>query len=149
MRDVQAEIEIARPPEEVTTAFTDVHCMRQWWGVKTGLVDAREGGVWSCTWDLPVEGYGFVILSGRIRSLTEGAHLHIEDLLYFNREHPILGPMRILMDIEATEDGSRVKVRQDGYGKDPDWDWYYDLAVENWPKALAMLKEHLEKPRAA
>lgn len=144
MRDVEGEIEITCKPDAVTTAFTDVNALRQWWGVKQGLVDARKGGVWSCTWDVPVEGFGFVILAGRIRSLSAGEHLHIEDLLYFNKEHPVLGPMRILLDVELTDAGSRVKVRQDGYGKDSDWDWYYQLVVKNWPRALGKLKEHLE-----
>ena len=144
MREVKGEMEIECAPEAVTAAFTDVQGMMQWWGVKHGLVDARKGGVWSCTWAVPVEGFGFVILSGRIRRLRPGEHLHIEDLLYFNKERPVLGPMRILLDVEATARGSHLKVGQDGYGNDRDWDWYYDLVVQNWPKALQRLKAHLE-----
>ncbi|MFQ5720503.1 MAG: SRPBCC domain-containing protein [Acidobacteriota bacterium] len=144
MREIEGEIEIAGEPDAVTAAFTDVQALKKWWGVREGLVDARQGGVWSCTWDVPVDGFGFVILAGRIRSLRPGEHLHIEDLLYFNRERPVLGPMRILLDIEPHENLSRIKVRQDGYGKDSDWDWYYGLAEDNWPKALGKLKDFLE-----
>jgi uncharacterized protein YndB with AHSA1/START domain len=124
--------------------LTDVEMMRQWWGVHRGLVDGREGGVWALTWDVPAEGFGHVVLSGTIKSLRHGEQLHIENLLFFNKERMVLGPMTLDFDVSVSAGRSVVKVRQGGYGAGGDWDWYYQLVMENWPPALARLKEFLE-----
>jgi uncharacterized protein YndB with AHSA1/START domain len=141
---VQAEIDVAAPPEAVLEAFTQVEAMQVWWHVQRGHVAAHPGGFWALTWDVPQPEFGFVVLSGIIESFRPGEHLSIKNLLYFNRQRPVLGPMTLTIEVRKAEDLSHLVVCQDGYGYGEDWDWYYELVRKNWPPALVAAKAFLE-----
>ena len=57
MRTVQVELVIGAPPDRVLDAFVDTDALREWWDVDRGLIDAREGGVWSLAWDRSDKGF--------------------------------------------------------------------------------------------
>jgi hypothetical protein len=95
---------------------------------------------------VPIQGFGYVALCGTIGALDPRRRLEVQQLVYFNREREVLGPMGLTFEIDDSEPQSRLTVVQDGYGDGPDWDWYYQLVMENWPKALGGLKEYLERP---
>jgi uncharacterized protein YndB with AHSA1/START domain len=146
MREDRHEVDIHVPAPQVLHAFLDVEKLRGWWGNQQGFVEARPGGMWVVTWDVPVEGFGYVALTGTIRSLEAGKRLEIENLAYLNKNRAILGPMSLTVSVTEREGTSHVVVRQAGYQSGGDWDWYYQLVVENWPAALTRLRQFLEGP---
>lgn len=91
-----------------------------------------------------MQGFGYVVLCGRIGAL-DPHRLEVRDLLYFNRHRAVLGPMGLIFEIDDSRQQSTLAVLQDGYGEGADWDWYYDLVLENWPRALGSLKDYLER----
>lgn len=146
MRAVRNDINIAAPAGRVVQAFLEVDAMRRWWGVASGLVIPRAGGVWSCSWDVSVDGFGFVVLAGRIQHLQPETLLDIDNLVYLNRHRAVLGPMTLSLQVHEHRGESRVTVVQGDYGTGEDWDWYFGLVQENWPKALESLRLWLERP---
>ena len=117
--------------------------MSAWWGVARGLVDPRPGGVWALGWELSPAGYRYVT-TGRIVNFEPGARLLIADIVYFNPERPVLGPMQLSVTAAIAPGGCELTVRQDGYRDGPDWDWLYKAVVDAWPATLDALKVHLE-----
>jgi activator of Hsp90 ATPase-like protein len=143
MRAVEARIEVSISPEAAVDAFLDLEAMRGWWHVERGLVQVREGGVWALAWERSEHGFKYVI-TGRIASL-EPRRLLITEMLYFNPERPVFGPMSLAVDAAPTLAGCELTVRQDGYGDGADWDWYYRVVRWAWPEVLKELKEFLER----
>ncbi len=142
-REVRAEIEVHVRPEEVFRAFTNVQMLRQWWGVNRGLVEEREGGVWGLAWGVGEQGFRYVT-TGVIRSFRPYRQIEIDNLVYFNPERPVLGPMHLSIGVHEGREETLVSILQDGYQQGADWDWYYQAVVVGWPHALTRLKEYLE-----
>lgn len=143
MRSVEASITVAATPDEVLSQFLNLESMRGWWGVERGLVEARAGGVWAVAWGISSAGFHYAS-TGIIKEYRPGQRLSFDQMLYFNPERPILGPMQISIVVEEHQKGCEIEVRQTGYGEGDDWDWYYQAVVEGWPMALESLKRYVE-----
>lgn len=144
-RKVSKTIQIAASAERVWRCLVQVEAMQQWWGVDRGLVEERRGGPWALAWEASPQGFRY-LMAGVIKSIQPGKRLRIEPLIYFNPERPILGPMRLTVNVREQNGKTRVAVRQDGYGEGPDWDWYYQAVVQGWKDTLARLKQYAEQP---
>lgn len=125
-------------------AFVDLDAMKQWWHVERGLVESRTGGIWALAWERSEHGFKYVI-TGRI-ALLEPQRLVITEMLYFNPERPIFGPMSLTVEAAPAADACELTIKQDGYGDGPDWDWYYKVVSWAWPEVAKELKEFLESP---
>lgn len=142
-RKVSTSIQISAGAERALRAFLDPELMKQWWGVERALVEERKGGPWALAWGASEHGYHYVV-SGTIKSLLPGKRLRIDSLVYFRPDFPVLGPMRLFVNVREKDGRTRVSVRQDGYGQGPDWDRYYQAVVKGWKEALRNLKAFLE-----
>jgi uncharacterized protein YndB with AHSA1/START domain len=140
---VESQIRIKASSQRILAAFTDIEDLEKWWGVYKAFVQKKDGGLYTLTWLRTVEGIKF-ISTGRIRFFDRRSHLHLEDVLYINYDKPILGPFTITYDIEEHSHYSILKVKQGGFEKGPDHEWYYKAVAEGWPEALVMLKTYLE-----
>lgn len=143
MRFVETTINVQAAPDAVLRAFTDVEAMRQWWGVDRGLVESREGGVWALAWKASAEGFQYA-MTGSITKLRPERTLVISNLVYFNADRSLLGPMALSINAMPDDKGTTMTIRQDGYQDGPDWDWYYDAVRAAWPNAAKQIKNFLE-----
>ena len=143
MRTVEASIRTTATPDDVLMAFLKIEHLKHWWGVDRCLIQAREGGLWACAWERSAAGYKYSG-TGIISRYEEGRSLRIEKMVYFNPDHPILGPLNLTITVGTLGGKTEVSVLQDGYGRGSDWDWYYESIVDGWPMALKKLKEYLE-----
>lgn len=148
MRSVSASVLVGADPATVLAELVDVDGMRRWWGVDRGLIDARKGGVWALAWDVSRNGFRYA-MSGTIARYDLGHELRIAQLLYFNAERAILGPMELAFVVRPDSSGALLTVRQDGYREGGDWDWYHDEVSEAWPVTLSLLQEYVQQRRAA
>ena len=82
MRFVESSVVIAKSPELVLSAFTQVDHLQKWWGVERSLIELRPGGLYSLVWKITDDAMGFVT-TGYGRSIY--SRLSIED-----REHGVL-----------------------------------------------------------
>jgi uncharacterized protein YndB with AHSA1/START domain len=143
MRTVETRIQVARSPQAALQVFLDLETMKRWWHVERGLVEAREGGVWALAWERSEHGFKYVI-TGRIARLEAGRKLVIGEMLYFNPDRPVLGPMALTVEVSPAGNGCELIIRQDGYQDGPDWDWYYKVVSWAWPEVAKDIKQFLE-----
>ena len=143
MRHVETSISVHASPEATLQAFARVDAMRQWWGADRGLIEPREGGVWSLAWERSAAGFKYVT-TGRIDVLQPGRRLGINNLVYFNPDRTVLGPMALTVTVVPTEIGCDLTIRQEGYQDGPEWDWYYDSVRAAWPEVAKLVKQYAE-----
>lgn len=143
MRKVEAFIEIFVHPQTALQAFTDLNHLKKWWGVDRALTDKQEGGLYSLVWNDKKDGPGYVF-SGIVKSCQPGRMLEIENIVYVNPEHAILGPMSLVIRFVGNENKTAMHLSQEGFGKGKEWDWYFNTVKESWPKVLLDLKSYLE-----
>ncbi|MFQ5694536.1 MAG: SRPBCC domain-containing protein [Terriglobia bacterium] len=144
-RRVSRSAQAAVPAERALRAFVDLEQLKQWWGARDGLVEARRGGTWSLAWGGEGAGYRFVVC-GVFKSLKPGQYARVEPLTYFNAQKGVFGGMRLRVSVREKEGCTRVRVTQEGFGEGPAWDWYYQAMRDGWKEALANLKRFLEGP---
>lgn len=142
MRAVETKIKVAASPEAAVRAFLDLQAMKQWWHVERGLVQAYERGVWALAWERSEHGFKYVI-TGRIASL-EPRRLVITEMLYFNPDRPVFGPMSLTVEAAPILEGCELTIQQDGYGNGADWGWYYKVVSWAWPEVAKDIKGFLE-----
>jgi uncharacterized protein YndB with AHSA1/START domain len=142
MRSVSSQLEIEVSPETVFGAFTELKHLRRWWDVERSLIETRVGGVYALAWQIVPAGFEH-ISSGIIKTFEMGGCLEIVNLTYFNPARAILGPMRLEINLQKIENGTKLFLCQDGFLDGDDWDWYYETVTDNWPKALEKLKNYL------
>jgi hypothetical protein len=143
MRHVDASIIINAAPVAVINAFTEEKHLKGSWGVYSSLVQPVPGGLYLLTWK-GNEGFNY-INTGIVKAYEAGLFIEIEKWTYLHTERQLLGPMTLLIECTPHNSATYVHVRQGGYQTGGDWDWFYDVVMENWPKALILLKKYLEQ----
>ena len=87
---------------------------------------------------------GFVT-TGIVKEYIPGCQLKIVNIVYFNPQRPVLGPMELMVLTTPEEVGTTLTVVQSGYQNGPDWDEYYNAVKEAWPSVVLNVKDYLEK----
>ncbi|HEX9792700.1 MAG TPA: SRPBCC domain-containing protein [Planctomycetota bacterium] len=134
---------IQATPQRILDALLDLDDLRRWWGVADGLVQREKGGVYALAWDGSEHGYRYVT-SGVVQSFLPGRRVRIQKLVYVSPEQPVLGPMKLGFSVVVRPEGTRVSVRQEGFGEGPDWDAHLESTKKGWREALRELKAYLE-----
>jgi uncharacterized protein YndB with AHSA1/START domain len=143
MRAVETRIEIAVTPEAALRVFLDLEALKKWWHVDRGSVEPRAGGVWAFAWEPSERGFKYVI-TGRITTLEPGKRLVITEMIYFNPDRPVFGPMSLTVEAAPARAGCVLTIIQDGYGEGPEWEWYHKVVSWAWPEVAKEIKEFLE-----
>ena len=144
MRKVEASIEIHQPASIVFDAFIDPVMLKEWWGVQKCLIEKKQGGLYSLTWDITDKGFHY-ISTGVITVFIPGKELLIDHFIYFNPEKSILGPTYLAIKLKESNGISNLLLTQGNYQNGEDWEWYYNAVTDAWPKVLEALKNYLEK----
>ena len=144
MRSANAAIEIHQPASMVFDAFVEPSLLKNWWGVDNCLIEKKQGGLYSLTWETTSAGFHY-ISTGIITVFIPGKELLIDNLVYFNPEKKILGPTFLSVKLTEINNSTTVRIIQGGYQSGGDWDWFYDSVKDAWPKVLEDLKKFLEQ----
>lgn len=143
MRKVEATVTIDRPPKAVFEAFIKPSQLKKWWGVDRCLIEARQGGLYSLAWNVSNQGFQY-ISTGVITVCQPSKELLIDHFVYFNPEKSILGPTYLYIMMEQVNSSTQLKLIQGNYQSGGDWDWFYEVVKDAWPKVLHNLKSFLE-----
>lgn len=143
MKEVEVNIEITTTPEMVISSFTEARMLTEWWKVERSLVEKKNGGIYSLAWGISEAGFGY-ITTGTIKNYVPDRLLKIQNLVYFNPEKSILGPMTLTVEATPLKKGCSLYLCQSGYQSGSDWDWYYEAVKNAWPQVVLMLKAYLE-----
>jgi uncharacterized protein YndB with AHSA1/START domain len=146
MRTVDCHIEINTIAGKIIQAFTDPSMLKGWWGVEKSLIELKTGGIYTIGWGVSEQGMKY-ISTGVIKEYVAGKKLHIGDYMYLSSERPFIGPVNLFIEASATTNGTTLYLQQGPYpeGRGQDWEWYYEVVNEAWPKVLLTLKNYLEK----
>lgn len=142
-RSVSADIDISCDLKLALQAFTEHKHLNGWWGVAKSLIQLEPGGGYSLSWQENDQSINYVT-TGIVQAYREAEFLEIGQVLYFNPERPILGPMGFKITVSQRESGCNLAIVQSGYQRGEHWDWYYESVKNAWPNALKVLKEYLE-----
>jgi hypothetical protein len=146
MRKVEANIVISVSPREAILAFTDAELLKGWWGVERSLIELKKGGVYTLGWGISEQGMKYVS-SGIIKDFDPSGLLHIEKYIYLNPARSFLGPLELKVRAVEAGKGCKVFLSQGPYPENggTDWDWFYEVVADAWPKVLMVLKKFLEE----
>lgn len=146
MKTVDCNIEINIAPEKIIQAFTDAAILKGWWGVEKSLIELKPGGIYTLAWFVSENGMKY-ISTGVIKQYNPGVKLHVGDYMYLSAERPFLGPLNLIVEATATNNGTVLHLQQGPYIENggEHWDWYYKVVNDAWPKVLQTLKQYLEK----
>ncbi len=146
MRKVEVTIAIDTTSERIIQAFTDNNMLHDWWNVQRTLIEKKNGGLYTLTWNITGEGFGFVT-TGIIKNYQPDSILEIDHLVYLNPGRPLLGPMTLTIKATKKSEKTELYLCQDGYQINEDWNWYYDAVKQAWPVAANTLKDYLENKK--
>lgn len=134
-RSVDTKATLSARPEEVMQAFLTEDNLRAWWKVSRTFVDPKVGGVWSITWDDWGEDKTHHAWIGVIEELTP-TRLVIGHLVMIEPDMPLLAPMQLEINVNATDSGTALSLSHKGYGYGDHWDKMYELVVNGWGHVL-------------
>ncbi|MCZ6826015.1 MAG: SRPBCC domain-containing protein [Gammaproteobacteria bacterium] len=134
-RSVEATTTISARPDEVLGAFLDDDALKAWWKVSRSLVEQKQGGVWSITWDDWGPEKTQHAWIGVIEEITPD-RLVVGHLVMIEPGMPLLGPMQLEITVKPADGGSALAVSHRGYGYGDHWDSIYDAVVQGWEHVL-------------
>ena len=138
-RTVETTRIISASPGEVLDAFLDNSDLKAWWKVSRSLIERKEGGIWSITWDDWGEEKTQHAWIGEIDELTSN-RLVVSRLVMIEPDMPLLGPLQLEISVESVEGGTSLTVSHHGYRYGDHWDKIYDLVVNGWDHVLGDLE---------
>ena len=130
-RSIEKELFINATPERVFQALTEKAELERWFA-QTAELDVRPGGAISFYW-----GPG-VFESGQMVALAPPYRLS------YTWEAMEPNPVMITFQLNAENDGTRLRLVQTGIGQGKDWDHYYHLRNNGWNIHLTHLTTWLE-----
>ncbi|WP_236022845.1 SRPBCC family protein [Dictyobacter formicarum] len=130
-RSIEKELFINATPERVFQALTEKAELERWFA-QTAELDLRPGGAISFYW-----GPG-VFESGQMVALAPPHRLS------YTWEAMEPSPVTITFQLNAENDGTRLRLVQTGIGEGKDWDHYYHLRNNGWNVHLTHLTTWLE-----
>jgi hypothetical protein len=151
MRHCEQTLVINAPPAAVLDAFFDSDVLVACWQVTSAICLPRPLGGYAMEW-APTEWRDAVLgrlggtLHGTVIEFTAGREFFVADLYWHPPDGDAIGPMALEVTCTLEGTAALVRVRQSGGDEsNPRWTRYYEILSEQWPKALAALKQHLEQ----
>jgi len=134
-RSVNTEVAISASPEKVMQAFLDEDDLKGWWNVSRSLVEPKQGGIWSITWDDWGPEKTQHAWIGVIDEITTD-RLVIGHLVMIEPDMPLLGPMQLEIAVSPVEGGTSLRLSHRGYRYGDHWDSMYEMVVQGWDHVL-------------
>jgi uncharacterized protein YndB with AHSA1/START domain len=143
-RTVETTRIISASPAEVLDAFIDDGDLKAWWKVSRSLVERKEGGIWSITWDDWGEEKTQHAWIGVIEEITPD-RLLVGHLVMIEPDLPLFGPMQLEISVKPADGGTAVTVSHRGYQYGEHWDTIYDLVVNGWDHVLGDMESWVQE----
>jgi uncharacterized protein YndB with AHSA1/START domain len=144
---VTREIVVRATPERAFDAFVDVKDVLNW--LADGAVIGRHpGGNWGLGWYADPDTDAGYHSMGTFDVYEPGKRFVLGGLRFSTPEGEEFGPMRLTVEFEAHEDGTRVVVTQEQLSDSAAWDGYRAGLGPGWERSLSDLKAWLEEGRA-
>ena len=143
-RSVDTEVVISASPEKVMQAFLGDNDLKAWWKVSRSLVEPKQGGVWSITWDDWGPEKTQHAWIGVIEKIAPN-RLVVGHLVMIEPDMPLLGPMQLEITVNPARGGTLLRLSHRGYGYGGHWDSMYDMVVQGWDHVLGDMETWFEQ----
>jgi len=143
---VRREILVRADPARVFAAFTDIQDLLAWLA-DGAVVGRRAGGNWGLGWYADEESDEGYHVFGTFEVYEPGRRFVVRDLRFSTPEGETFDGMRLLVELEPEDGGTRVTVVQGGLGPGASWDGYAAGLGPGWERSLADLRAWLEEGR--
>jgi uncharacterized protein YndB with AHSA1/START domain len=143
---VTREVLVQVTPERAFAAFVDLSDVLAWLA-DGAVIGPRPGGNWGLGWYADPDSDAGYSTIGRFEVFDPGRRFVVDNLVFSTPEGASFGPMRLVVEFEKSEGGTRVTVTQAGFGETPAWDEYCDRLGPGWDRLLSDLKGWLEEGR--
>jgi uncharacterized protein YndB with AHSA1/START domain len=134
-RTVETTRTVSASPQEVLNAFIDESDLKAWWKVSRSLVERKQGGIWSITWDDWGEEKTQHAWIGVIEEIRPN-RLLVGHLVMIEPDMPLFGPMQLEIIVSPVAGGTSLTVSHRGYRYGDHWDTIHDLVVNGWDHVL-------------
>jgi uncharacterized protein YndB with AHSA1/START domain len=149
---IERTVIVQAPPERVMAAFFDANDLSEWWQVVRCVTVARPLGTYAVEWastEYRDELLGRLggTFHGTIMEYLPGKELFVADAYWQPPEGDPIGPMALEVHC-STQGGphtTKLVVRQRGQDDGPRWQRYFEVVAAGWQRALADLKQHLDR----
>jgi uncharacterized protein YndB with AHSA1/START domain len=154
---LDVSVVIVAPAGRILKAFFDADALAAWWGVAHSVTSPRTLGPYAVEWT-PTEFKDEVlgrlggVFRGTVMQFDQDAGFFVADAFWLPPDGDPIGPMALEVSVKAEsprdKDGeptTRVRVTQQGFEESDRWRRYYDVIEFGWERALASLKNLLEK----
>jgi len=140
------------PPARVLEAFFDTRDLGHWWQVVRSVTIARPLGTYAVEWETTtfrddVLGLLGGAFHGTLMEYRPGVEFFVADAYWHPPDGAPIGPMALEVRCTPHAGGRQTEltVRQSGDDEGPRWERYFAIVAGGWQRALAELKDHLER----
>lgn len=143
-RSIDDEIVVAAGPNQVFDLLITPSRIREWWGAASAIVVPTTDGLWVASWGR--EDHPDYVSAHRITQFDPPKLLELTELVYYARSRtlPFEAHFVVTFAVEPVEEGSRLRVTQEGFPTDSRADEFYQSCVKGWEQTLAQIRKHVE-----
>jgi uncharacterized protein YndB with AHSA1/START domain len=142
-KHVHEELLLATP-ERVFALLHTPSAIRAWWGVHRAVVLAEPAGVWAAAWGQTEDDPDYVTVA-TIREFEPPRRMVLADYRYRARGGPLPFHADFVTEFVVTphEQGSLLRVTQDGFPAGPEADQFYAACGTGWRDTFAGIRRYL------
>ena len=132
-------------PEEIFKLLYTPSAIRAWWGASSAIIMALQGGSWSATWGENEDDPDYVTMA-TIRDFEPPNRLTLIDYRYSSKFGDLPFEANFVTEFLITKDenGTSLKVTQDGFPGGSEADEYYAACQTGWTDTFAGIRNYLE-----
>lgn len=132
-------------PDDVFRLLHTPSAIRTWWGASQAIIMAVPGGAWSATWGDDEDDPDYVTMA-TIRDFEPPVRMTLIDYRYTSKfgDLPFEADFVTEFLVTAVDNGTSLKVMQDGFPGGPEADEYYAACQTGWTDTFAGIRKYLE-----
>ncbi|MCH8121772.1 MAG: SRPBCC domain-containing protein [Bacteroidetes bacterium] len=139
------EEQFTASPETVFKLLHTPSAIRAWWGAAQAIIMAVPGGSWSATWGEDEDDPDYVT-TATIRDFEPPVRLTLIDYRYTSKFGDLPFQANFVTEFLITpgDNGTTLRVTQEGFPADSMADEYYAACQQGWTDTFAGIRRYLE-----
>ena len=143
-RSIERDLLLPAGPNLVFDLLITPSHIRHWWDAASAIVVPKRGGLWVAQWGR--EDHPDYISAHKITRFEPPRLIELNELTYYARSTmlPFASDMYVIFEVEAVDDGSRLRVTQSGFPTDATADEFYAGCVDGWERTFANIESYVQ-----
>ncbi|NNF05354.1 MAG: SRPBCC domain-containing protein [Candidatus Eisenbacteria bacterium] len=134
------------PPETLFKILHTPSAICAWWGAVSAIVSPETGGTWAASWGQTVDDPDFVT-SATMREFNPPHRIVMDNYQYYAKSGPLPFDAAFVTEfaIIPKENGTSLRVTQDGFPGGPEGDAFLSGCEQGWKDTFAGIRQFLEQ----